>query len=706
MGVDVMSEVLYDSFEDVTIPEGLKFLIDGYLDYAKELAEDRAIPKIDGFKPSQRRILYTMKKMNAKEFKKSASIIGHTLELHPHGDAALYETMCRMVDTAGYTRIPFLIGEGGFGFVGDKSKPSAMRYTSACLAPISKELFSDMDGIDFVMTEDGNDKEPDVLPTTFPHILCVPNTGIAVGLSSNIPSFNLHEVNNAVIELIETGDIKNPLAPDFPTKGYYVYDEKELRKVMETGKGKIKIRGKWLIDGKNILIDEIPYYTTIEAIKKKAEQIQGVSRVVNKTGLGSFGLKIECQNKKVVEYVLSELLRTTDLQMTITTNIVVIIDGKVKRIGVKELLKEWVKFRKKVLERVLSKELENVKALIPRYELLLSLLRDEEKRLKFVETLAKQGDKKARELLREWYKGTDESIFDWILDMKLRSFSVRGDRSAYLENLKNRKVELENDLADLDKVIVRQLKELNSTYSFPRLTQITDEDYEFEKPEKVTVKAEAVPVVVVVDGKFVKKIRLTRGTEHLEGIRCKSDDVISFIDTQGRLLRVALENIPFVSEKERGVYLPVYLEVEDDFDIVCYDLIEDKKVGYVYSDGFASVVDYSEWVDSKRATRITHKGVSPLASLIVGEIDFSKNYLLLITKNGRFGFVSTEFKHKHRTARTKLVNVKPDDEIVTVVSLNYKDIMNLVSAPEKYMGKLSLLAHGDTFNSEYLQTLL
>jgi hypothetical protein len=185
-----------------------------------------------------------------------------------------------------------------------------------------------------------------------------------------------------------------------------------------------------------------------------------------------------------------------------------------------------------------------------------------------------------------------------------------------------------------------------------------------------------------------------------------SDDVISFIDTQGRLLRVNLDNLDFVTEKDLGVYLPTYLEVEDDFDIVSYELITDKKVGYVYSDGFASVVDYSEWVDSRRCTRITTNGVSPLADLIVAEFNFDKTHLLLITKEGKFGFVTTDFKQKHRTARTKLVTVKPGDAIQVVIPVDYTDMLKLVSAPERYVGKVSKLSNEDTFNEEFFDELL
>jgi DNA gyrase subunit A len=698
----------YNDTEEMDIPSSLKFLVHGYADYAKEVVTDRAIINIDGFKPSQRRILYTMKALEkVKEMTKSLTIAGAVAKLHPHGDGSVYETMVRMVDSSEHMNIPFLHGKGSFGKVTSTGQPAASRYTNAMLSDMAEELFGEMHGVSMIPSYDGKYQEPELLPTTFPNLLCNPSSGIAVGVATNIPAFHFNEVLSATVELIETGDITGVLVPDYTTKGFYINDEKELRKIMDTGRGKIKLRGKWYVDGKTIIIEEIPYYTTIQAIEKKCKLIQGISDFRDETDR-KHGLQIaiECTNKNMVDTVLTEVLRLTDLQMSMTTNLVVIIDNKPRVIGIKELLNEWVKFRTNIVEKTLKIDYENVINAIPRYELLVDLITNVEKRDGFVDALTKNGTAKAKNYLRILYPTADESIFSWILDMKLSSLSGVASKENKLESLRKHKIELEADMKDVKRVIVRQLKDLNKRYKFPRSTVVTTEDYVFEKQDELVVKAAPIPVIVQIDGKFVKKVRLTRGTENVQGINCMSDDVISFVDTQGRLLRVNLENIDFVSANDRGIYLPVYLEVEDDFEVVCYEMIQDKKVGYVFSDGFASIVDYSEWVDSKRTTRITANGVSPLAGLIVGELDFSKNYLLMITNSGKFGFAPTDFKHKHRTARTKLVSVKEGDEIVQVTSLSYTDILGLVSSPEKYMGKLSTLAHGDKFNTDYLNTLV
>ena len=211
------------------LPQSLNHLVDGYLDYAKEVILERAIPNIDGFKPSQRRILYAMKYLERdtdlmKDLTKSAGVVGTTMKIHPHGDASIYETMVRMTDCSEYLNTPFIKGKGSFGHVfSTDEKPAASRYTECMFTKIASECFKGMNGIEMIPSYDNKLKEPLLLPISFPAILCNTSQGIAVGIASNIPSFNFHEVNKATIEFIKTGDIKKALAPDFTTGGCYVF---------------------------------------------------------------------------------------------------------------------------------------------------------------------------------------------------------------------------------------------------------------------------------------------------------------------------------------------------------------------------------------------------------------------------------------------------------------------------------------------------
>lgn len=696
--------------EEVRMPESLEFLVRGYSEYAQEVVVDRAIDGIDGLKPSQRRILYTMYAIEkVKDMTKSQTVAGATMKLHPHGDASIYDTMVRMVDASEYMAVPYLNGQGTFGKVYSVDPPAAARYTNVKFAPIASELFNQMNGVNMIPNYDSTYEEPELLPVSYPTVLTTPVSGIAVGIATERPPFNFNEVNDMVIEYIEKGTFSHYLIPDFPTGGYIVKDEKELEKIMNTGNGRITLRGKWFIDGRKIIIEEIPYYTTENAIKKKIEDNieQGVTNVkITTDRINGLRIEVTCSNRKVVDEVLNEILRVTDLQMTMKANMVVIIDNRPRKVGVKELIQEWIKFREGVLERSLKQDLEYYIRQIARYEVLDDLIKDDAKRNQFTETLSKQGVSEARTLLVDWYPEAEKDVYDWILDMKLRQFTRKGDHSTRLNNLRSTKAQIESDLTNIRGVIVRELKALNNKYKFPRKTVITDDVITFEEVEKVVVKAEPEPTIVQVDGKFVKKLRHTRMTEQLDGIRCMSNDVITFIDTHGRLLRVDLDNLTFVNESDRGIYLPLYIEEEDNFDVVAFDVIADKKVSYLYSDGFASVLDLSEWVDAKRVTRITQNGVSPYAPLIISELDPTHDFYMMQTAKGYFGFVSTEFKHKHRTARTKLVGVQKDDHIVLAVPITYPEILTLVTSPERYLGKLSKIASSDSFNMELYEKII
>lgn len=705
-----MSKLDADMFQNDTellnnVPEGLIHLTKGYLDYAKEVVIDRALPGIDGFKPSQRRILYTMKYIEkVKDNTKCANVAGAVMKLHPHGDSSIYSTMTRMVKSAEVMPVAFIEGKGTFGKIYNNDVPAASRYTECRLAPISDELFKEMDGVQMVPSYDSKLMEPVLLPVTFPSVLINPTQGIAIGIASNIPSFNFHDVNNATIELIETGNISKPLVPDFTTKGYYVRNDKELEKLMNTGKALFKLRGKWHTEGKTIVIDEIPYYTTVNAIMSDIKDVAGIADVRDESDRNGLRLAIDCSNKKIMDTVLTEVLKNSKLQMSFSSNIVVIIDNKPCVIGVTELLRRWVDFRKGVISKQLESDLKKVEYSISSYEVLVDLLSTDSKRKEFVDLLM-ESEGKARAYLSSHYPGKD-ACFDWILGLSLKSISNVDSKRRHLNSLKDNKAAIEKDLADVGAVIVRELKDLNRRYSFPRNTVITDEDYVFEKEDEV-VKAVATPCIVAVNDKFIKKLRYNLVNEGVKGaIKCMSDDVISFLDDKGRLFRVKLDNIDYCNTYDKGTYLTGYLEIDDDYEIVGYEIIEDKEVAYLYSDGYVSVINYNEWCDSRRCTKITQNGTTDKAHLIMSEVDLNKPYVMLTTKQGRFGFASTEFKHKARTARTKLISVKDGDSIVNAVGVTYSDMINIISSPESYNGKLTPIKKTDTFNSEYYTELI
>lgn len=713
--VEEIDEIKNKLYSYDNLPDALVHLVEGYLDYSKEVILERALPNIDGFKPSQRRILYAMKYLErdndlTKDLTKCGGIAGTTMKIHPHGDASIYDTMVRMTDCSLYLNTPYIKGKGSFGHVfSTDEKAAAARYTECMFTDIAKECFRGMNGIEMIPSYDNKLKEPLLLPISYPSILCNTSQGIAVGISTNIPSFNFHEVNKATIEYIKTGEIKKALAPDFTTGGCYILNEHELKKLMETGNAKIKLRGKWHIEGKIIVIDEIPYYTTVEEIKNAVKDLPGVNDVKDECDRSGFRLTIECANKKLVDSIVNEVLRVSNLQMQITSNIVIIIDNKPKVIGVKEVIAEWVKFREGVLKIEIQKEIDRLSALIERYDILVDLMTTD-KRDPFLNTLLKDETSDyapTKDLLRGYYPDVKEEIFDWILDRSLRSLKGVGNKQRnYLEELRAEKSAQEADFQDVRGRIVRELEELNKKYKFPRKTQITTEDITFENVKKR--KPEPVPVVVISNGMFIRKLKGVPSNAALEGaMKCMSDDSISYLDSTGRLLRVQLEDIDFNTPSEKGTYLPRYFDLQDEFKILDIAVVANKKMGYMYDDGYIAVIDYNEWYSAKRKLKITENGLAPeYINQMIGRVRLDRGYIILKTKKGKLAIVESKFIQKRRTARTKLIRLGKDDKVVEVTSMNEENLAELVADPERFKGAFRVINKKDNFNKEFYEKIV
>lgn len=705
---NITNKSLLDSLKG-QVPDGLISLVEGYIDYAKEVVVHRALPNIDGLNPVQRRILYTMRVLESvKDLKKCQLIAGKVLALHPHGDSAVYKAMVRLTDSSEVMNVPYLKGKGSFGKVFSNEKPSAARYTECMLMPMVDEFFGEMNGIDFIPSYNNELEEPSLLPVSYPNILCNPTIGIAVGVASNIPPFNFNEVNNATIELIETGDIKEPLVPDFTTGGYYVKNDTELLKLMETGKASLRIRGKWHIEGRQIIITEIPYYTNVQALQKVVSTIKGVTKEVDAIDRNGFKYVITCANKKIVDEVLTKVIRDTRLQMNINTNVVIIADGKPNVVGVKDVLRKWVEFRCDVLTKDMKIELDKLIPTITKTSITLDLINNEHKRDMLYTKITKESEESALDYLRSLYVDVDDSLLEQFLDINFRSLSPknREKRQKELERLIEKRKYLEVSLSDVKSVIVAQLKELNKKYVTPRKTEVTDVDYNYEKEEVVVVKSEPVPVRFVLEDKFMKKLQPSDENEGV-GIDCMSDSIITIIDNRGRLLRVEVDKVPFCKDTDRGTYLSVFLDIEDNFDVVCYDLTEDKEKAFVYKDGYISVIDYGEWSNLQRVSKIVQKGISSEAGLIMAELDLKTSHILVLTNEGRLGFASLDFKRKNRTARSKIIEGLNESEYITkVIPLNENVMFDLIGNFEDYLGKVGTLNDCNSFNSELYSKLI
>src|SRR5574344_1056850 len=338
-----------------------------YMPYAMSVIVSRAIPEIDGFKPSHRKLLYTMYTMGLLRGlrDKSANIVGQTMRLNPHGDAAIYETMVRLSKGNGALLHPFVDSKGNFGKVYSRDMAyAASRYTEAKLSPLCAEIFRDLDSdaVDFVDNYDNTIKEPSLLPTTFPNVLVASNQGIAVGMASQICGFNLGEVCDTTIALL-----KNPghditttlLAPDFPTGGELLYAPQDIADIYNTGRGGVKLRAKYrYLKAENLIeIYEIPYSTSIEAILDKvaelvkAGKIKEISDMRDETDLSGLKLAIDLKRGVDPDKLMAKLFRMTPLQDTMSCNFNILIAGMPRVLGVRELLEEWCAWRTESVKR-------------------------------------------------------------------------------------------------------------------------------------------------------------------------------------------------------------------------------------------------------------------------------------------------------------------------------------------------------------------
>ena len=379
-----------------------------YMPYAMSVIVSRAIPEIDGFKPSHRKLLYTMYKMGllTGARTKSANIVGQTMRLNPHGDAAIYDTMVRLSKGYGALLHPFVDSKGNFGKVYSRDMAwAASRYTEAKLAPICAELFRDIDSdtVDFVDNYDNSMKEPALLPTTFPNILVSANQGIAVGMASQLCGFNLGEVCDTTIAFLKNPEVRiseTLLAPDFPTGGEVLYDPRAIEDIYNTGRGGVKVRARWRYDKKENLIEiyEIPYTTTTEAIMDKvaelikAGKVKEISDMRDETDLSGLKLTIDLKRGADPDKLMQKLFKATTLQDTASCNFNVLIGGMPRVMGVRELLDEWCAWRTESVKRrvyfVLKKRQDKLHLL----KGLKKILLDIDKAIKIIRETEKEAD--------------------------------------------------------------------------------------------------------------------------------------------------------------------------------------------------------------------------------------------------------------------------------------------------------------------------
>ena len=691
-----MSEDAKKDYDFDNMSAGLDTLISGYIDYAREVIVNRALPDIrDGLKPVQRRILWTLKGDKVKGKMKSARIAGNVLKYHPHGNASVYQAMVLMTDKNGSLAFPLLAGQGDFGGFYKTDPAAADRYTEAGLSEYAEEFFGEMNGVSMIPNFDATTTEPEVLPVSFPSVLVNSMSGIAVGFKSNIPSFNFNDVIDLTIEYLENGKCNTVIAPDFVSGGYYVKNNKELMKLMQTGSARLKLRGKVAIEGKELTVYEFPAGKTIQGIKKQIDdqELKGIRSTGDFDDFKSgAGLWIDCTAKNKVDEVLYALYKDTDLQCNFNADITVIRDGEPVRLGVWGIIADWCAWRREVLTKEYKLQLEGCKEAMRESRAFVEVVSNIEYRDEIRRLLDYEGTSVAEQFIIDHYDHeiVPPDLASWIVRRGANNFRDGGKYKQQYTEMKVRMDELQGYLEDIDKTIINQLKRLKSTYGsqFPRKTEITNKDFEFSSVNEVEVKDTNKCVYALKNG-FLRKMKFSLGDDdsdfEFEGLAC---DTLVAIDNRGRVLRVYCEDLPYNNNSDMGTYLPRYfgLDETDDYKIHWIGVLDGSTKMIIYKDGNIGFLDTSEWLNVKRQVKVLETGIAPTVAHLVGAVvDEIPEMLFVTDTQGKLGFEYTSnIKRKDRTAKTRVFNLGKTCELDSYYGCSIENGMLLVNDISRY----------------------
>ena len=668
--------------------------------YAMSVIVSRAIPEIDGFKPSHRKLLYTMYKMGllTGSRTKSANIVGQTMRLNPHGDAAIYETMVRLARGNETLLHPFVDSKGNFGKVYSRDMAyAASRYTEAKLDAICQELFRDIDAdtVDFVDNYDGSMKEPTLLPTTFPNVLVSANMGIAVGMASNICSFNLSEVCKTAVALIKNpeADLLDTLpAPDFPTGGEILYDAAEMLQIYKTGRGTFRLRARWLYvkEGNMIEIYEIPYTTATEIIMDKvaelikAGKVREIADMRDETDLNGLKLTIDLKRGTDPEKLMQKLFKTTTLQDSFGCNFNILIGGMPRVLGVREIFEEWTAWRCECVRRRVYFQLQKKKDKLHLLKGLGKILLDIDKAIRIIRETELDAEVIPNLMIGF---GIDQVQAEYVAEIRLRNINKEFllNRLQETESLEREIAELEELLGSEKKikaVICKELDAVSSKYGQPRKTQLVY-DHELELPDEPDVPDYPVTVFISREGYFKKitpqSLRMSGEQKFKEGDALllsrettNSAELLVFTD-RCQVYKTRLSDFDDGKASQLGDYLPGKLgfdEGESFFDAI-FPGDYSGNLLFVFENGKCAKVELSGYATKTNRRKLT--GAYSDKSSLVAVLELSQEQeLALYASDGRTLIFSTALLAPKTTRATQGVAVmalKKNAKLVRVRTL-------------------------------------
>ncbi len=622
-------------------------LRENYMPYAMSVIVSRAIPEIDGFKPSHRKLLYTMYKMGllTGARTKSANVVGATMRLNPHGDQAIYETLVRLSRGCEALLHPYVDSKGNFGKAYSRDMAyAASRYTEVKLDPICSELFGDIDKdtVDMVDNYDSTMKEPSLLPVSFPSILVNSNIGIAVGMASSICPFNLAEVCDTTIALLRNPnhDVMDTLkAPDFPGGGYIVYNEEELRKIYNTGRGSVKVRARYAYDKANNCIDvtQIPPTATVEAIMDKVVElvksgkIREISDMRDETDLNGLKLTFDLKRGADPEALMRKLFRLTPLEDAFSCNFNVLIGGMPRVCGVKELMSEWAAFREGCIRRRVYYELTKKKEKLHLLKGLGKILLDIDKAIKIVRET--QEEKEVVPNLMIGF-GIDQIQAEYVAEIRLRQLNREHilKRLEETGQLEKEIAEMEEILGDRKKVrgiIIQELKQVSKKFAQPRKSLLYYPTEEDGQKEELEIPDYPVRLFFTKEGYF-KKItpqslrmsgeqKLKEGDQILQEQEASNNTELLFFTDKAQVYKAKAADFDDGKASVMGDYLPAKLGMEEG-EVPVYMAATTDYAGYLlffFQNGKAAKVELSSYQTKTNRRKLVgaYSAASPLVSI-------------------------------------------------------------------------------------------
>lgn len=661
----------YISGAGLTVEQPITETIEtNFMTYAMSVIVSRAIPEIDGFKPSHRKLLYTMYNMGLLNGGtiKSANIVGRTMQLNPHGDAAIYETMVRLSE--GYQALlhPFVASKGSFGKAYSRDMAyAASRYTEAKLAPIAGELFSDIDKdtVDFVDNYDATMKEPVLFPVTFPTVLVNANTGIAAGMASSICPFNLREVCETTIAYIKDNDINvadTLLAPDFPIGGQILYNRADIEKIYESGRGSFKVRGVYSYDKSEncVEITQIPPTTTVEAIIEKVidlvkqKKITEINDIRDETDLNGLKIAIDLKRGADHEKLMKKILKMTTLEDSFSCNFNILIAGSPRVMGVKEIIGEWVAFREECVKRRVYFSLSKAQEKLHRLQGLEKILLDIDKAIKIVRE-TEQESQVIPNLMIGF--GIDEIQAEYVAEIKLRHLNREYilKRTAEIEDLIKQIEDMESVLKSRTKVlkiIIKELEEVAKKYGEDRKTEIISDASASDSELEVEIDESPVTLFFTKDGYFKKitpqSLRMSGEQKLKEGDeitqQVESDNATELLFFSNKCQVYKSKTLEFEDSKASilGDFIPSKLEFEQGENAIYMADTKDYKgfMIFVFDNGRISKVPLSSYETKTNRKKLikAYSDKYPIHTILHIK---NETEILLKSTNGRMLIVNT-----------------------------------------------------------------